>query len=87
MMKEYVVQCYSIYDSVNGTYGPIEMYNNNEVAIRSCRIKVGQSKDLIAMASDLSLYNIGSFDACTGILKPADKVLVIRFSDLVPKEK
>lgn len=77
------VKMYSIYDSVNGSYGPINMFNNDSVAIRDARINVAQNCQLQAMARDLALYCVGEFDAHTGVIIPCDKKLIVNFSDLL----
>lgn len=80
------VYVYSIYDTCAQTFSPLNMAQNNEVAIRNMRYAINNDPQFMATAKDLELYCVGSFDYSTGILEPMDKTLVIRCSDLIEKK-
>lgn len=81
-----IVNIYAVYDSVNGSYGPLSLAQNNEVAIRNAKMSVMNDKQTQQIANDLSLYMLGTYDVENGVIKPCDSQMIIRFSDLIPKE-
>lgn len=80
-----IVNVYATYDSVNASYGPLTLANNNDVAIRNVRITIQNDLQTKSIADDLSLYLLGTYDLKSGVLKPCEPQMIIRFCDLVQK--
>lgn len=82
-MKVYV---YSLLDIVAKTFSPLNMAQNNEVAIRNFKYACNNDAQMKATAKDLELYCVGEFDYSTGIITGCDKTLVIRGLDILESE-
>lgn len=79
------VYVYSVYDTCAQTFSPLNMAQNNEVAIRNMRYAVNTDPQFMATAKDLELYLVGMFNYQTGVITMLDKTLVIRCVDLLDK--
>jgi len=65
--------CFAIKDNVSGSFEDPFYMNSRGEAVRGLRVAVNSKQEtkLSMFAEDLSLYQIGFFDAKTGDFKPA----------------
>lgn len=74
-----LTKCYSVYDKIACTFGPLFQANNDNVAQRNfsnLMIQQYTQNPHTFIPSDFELYYVGSFDNETGVMSGSDKKLI-----------
>lgn len=83
-----LTKCYSVYDKVAESFGPLFQANNDRVAQRNfSNLMISQfnQNPKTFVPSDFELYMVGGFDNETGVMSVVEKHLIATGS--VPVEE
>lgn len=80
-------ELYSIFDKVAGFYSAPSCYQFKELALRDLKYLVNHDDKMSSMASDLTIYCLGTFDSESGqIARFNEPKFVCNMTDLIVKE-
>lgn len=79
---------YALHDIKADSFGSMIVLDNDAMAIRSLAGAAAQEASLVNLSpSDFNLYRLGSYDNCTGTIKPCDKPQLVTNAASVVKPK